>query len=229
MTGLAFQSPLKTLSYHAEAYDWYQDRYQAVHVSRNRWFCTAWAAMALALLEAAALMALAPLKTSVPFLIKEESSGAVTTVAPLAGDPSPTYDEAIRKYFLGRYIIARETYDPADLAANYRTVDLMSGTAERRLFDQWIASNNPTGPLAVYSSQVRRLIRIKSISFLQGQMAQVRFTSTEQRSSGAPKVAEWIATASWRFGLSPSAESDRFINPLGFCITHYRIDQEVIP
>jgi type IV secretion system protein VirB8 len=228
MNGPGFQSPFKTLSTHAEAYDWYQDRYQAVHVSRNRWFCTASLALALALLEAFALMSLAPLKTSVPFLIKEEISGAITTLTPLAGDPSATYDEAIRKYFLGRYVIDRETYDSADLAANYRAVDLMSGSSERRIFDQWIASNNPAGPLALYGSQVRRLVHIKSIAFLPGQMAQVRFTSTEVRSSGAPKVAEWIATTTWRFGPAPSAEADRLVNPLGFCITQYRIDQEVI-
>jgi type IV secretion system protein VirB8 len=228
MNGLLFQNPFKTLSYPAEAYDWYQDRYQSVHVSRNRWLCTAWAALALALLEAAALMTLIPLKTSVPFLIKEETSGAVTTVAPLAGDPSMTYDEAIRKYFLGHYVIDRETYDPADLAENYRAVDLMSGSSERRLFDQWIASNNPTGPLAVYGNQIRRFVHVKSIAFLPGQMAQLRFTATEQKASSAPKVSEWIATVTWRFGPAPIAEADRLVNPLGFCITHYRIDQEVI-
>ena len=228
MNGPLFQSPFKTLSYPTEAYDWYQDRYQSVHVSRNRWFCTAWAALALALLEAFALAALAPLKTSVPFLIKEETSGAVTTVSPLSGDPSATYDEAIRKYFLGHYVIDRETYDAADLAEKYRAVDLMSAVSERRIFDQWIASSNPVGPLAVYGSQTRRIIRIKSIAFLPGPMAQVRFTATEQRSSGAPKVSEWIATMTWRFGLAPAAEPDRLINPLGFSVTHYRIDQEVI-
>src|SRR5882762_1051223 len=105
MTPSFFQSPFKTLSFHAEAYDWYTDRYQAVYVSRNRWFCTAWAALVLAILEAAALIGLAPLKTSVPFLIKEETSGAVTTVTRLSGDGSITFDEAVRKYFLARYLI----------------------------------------------------------------------------------------------------------------------------
>jgi len=228
MNSPLFQTPFKTLSFQAEAYDWYTDRYQSVYVSRNRWFCTAWAALALAVLEAAALMILTPLKTSTPFLIKEETSGAVTTVTPLSGNGSVTFDETVRKYFLARYVIARETYDPADLAANYRSVDLLSDITERRLFDQYIASNNPRSPLTVYGSQVRRLIRIKSIAFLSGSTAQVRFTSTEERSSGAPKVNEWIATVAWRFGPAPGSEAERLINPLGFCVTHYRIDQEVL-
>ena len=228
MNAPLFQTPFKTLSFLAEAYDWYTDRYQAVYVSRNRWFCTAWAALVLAVLEAVALMGLTPLKTSTPFLIKEETSGAVTTVTPLSGDGSVTYDETVRKFFLARYVIARETYDFADLAANYRAVDLMSDVSERRLFDQFIASNNPRSPLTVYGSQSRRLIRIKSIAFLTASTAQVRFTSSEERLSNAPRVNEWIATVAWRFGPAPGAEADRLINPLGFCVTHYRIDQEVL-
>ena len=228
MNGLGFQSPMRTLSYHAEAYDWYQDRYQAVHVSRNRWFCTAWAALVLAILEAAALMGLAPLKTSVPFLIKEETSGAVTTVARLSGDGSVTFDEAVRKYFLARYIVNRETYDSTDLAINYRAVSLMSAQPERRIFEQAIASNNPTSPLNFYGTQGRRLIHIKSITFLSGSTAQVRFTSIDERPGSAIRTNEWIATAAWTFGPAPNLETERLVNPLGFCITHYRIDQEVL-
>ena len=228
MNGTLFQSPFKTLSFHAEAYDWYTDRYQAVYVSRNRWFCTACAALALSILEAAALVGLAPLKTSVPFLIKEETSGAVTTVARLSGDGSVTFDEAVRKYFLARYIVNREAYDPTDLAANYRAVSLMSAQPERRLFEQAIASNNPASPLNVYGTQGRRVIRIKSITFLSGSTAQVRFTSIDERAGSASRTNEWIATAAWTFGPAPSSEAERLINPPGFCITHYRLDQEVL-
>ncbi len=88
------------------AYDWYVDRYQSVFVSRNRWLVTAIAALILASAQAAALLCLIPLKTSIPYVIKEEVSGAITTVAPLTGDSSITYQESARKYFLARYILA---------------------------------------------------------------------------------------------------------------------------
>jgi len=62
-------------------------------------------------------------------------------------------------------VIARETYDPVDLAENYRAVGLMSQGSEERLFRQAIASSNPSSPLVVFGRETRRLIRIKSIAF----------------------------------------------------------------
>src|SRR5258708_33985364 len=93
------------------AYDWYADRYQSVFVSRNRWLVTAILALGLALFQALALVCLVPLKTSVPFMIKEEVSGAITTVAPLKGDSAITYQESVRKNFLAGYVIHRDTSD----------------------------------------------------------------------------------------------------------------------
>ncbi len=222
------QNPFKNVSLHAEAYDWFTDRYQAIYVSRNRWLVTALSALILAGVQAAALLCLLPLKTAVPFLIKEETSGAVTTLMALTGDPKVTYDEAMRKYFLGRYVLSRETYDPTDLAENFHAVDLMSSASERQLFSQSIASNNPLSPLNMYGSQAQRHVRIRSIAFLNASTAQVRFTATEQRSSSPVKTSDWIATLAFRFGPVPSGDSERFINPLGFSVTHYRVDQEVV-
>ena len=211
------------------ALDWYADRYEAVYVSRNRWLVTAWSSLALALIQGIALVALVPLKTSVPFLIKEESTGAVTTVRPLAGNPAVTYSESVRKYFLTRYLITRETYDAMDLAENFRAVDLMSDRAESGRFHQTIASSNPASPLVIYGKLGRRLVRIKSIAFLNDHTAQIRFTATDQRSSSLPSPSEWIATVAYSFGPAPSSEADRLMNPLGFLVTRYRTDQEVAP
>ena len=83
-----FHDQVQDRTAHAPAYDWYADRYQAIMVSRNRWLVTALVSLGLALAQAGALLCLTPLKTSVPFLIKEETSGAVTTVLPLTGDAS---------------------------------------------------------------------------------------------------------------------------------------------
>lgn len=217
------------LPVHEEARSWHADRYQAVYVSRNRWLVMALAAMCLSGFQATALVILLPLKTSVPFLIKEETSGAVITLRPLAGNPSVTYSESLRKYFLGRYLIARETYDPMDLRENYHAVDLMSGTSESRVFRQWADPSNPTSPIHLYGAQTRRTIRIKSIAFLNTDTAQIRFTATDERASAPPKTSDWIATMAYRFGLAPADDAGLLVNPLGFSITQYRIDQEVLP
>ena len=212
----------------SQARDWHADRYQAVYVSRNRWLVTALAGLTLAGLQAAALVCLVPLKTAVPFLIKEETSGAVTTLVPLSGKAPITYSEAVRKYFLARYVVDRETYDPMDLAENYQAVELMSLGTEERLFHQLIASTNPASPIVLYGREARRTIRIKSIAFLNDRTAQIRFTATVQRSSSLPSSSDWIATVAFKFGPVSSLEAERLVNPLGFSVTHYRIDQEVL-
>jgi len=219
---------IEDLPIHEDALDWQADRYQAVYISRNRWLVTAWAGLGLAVFQAAALVILLPLKTSVPFLIKEETSGSVTTLQPLAGDSSVTYSESLRKYFLARYLIARETYDPMDLRDNYHAVDLMSGGNESRLFRQGVDPGNPASPIHLYGAQTRRIIRIKSIAFLNANTAQIRFTATEERVSAPPRMSDWIATLAYRFGLAPAQDAERLVNHLGFVVTHYRIDQEVI-
>ena len=134
---------------------------------------------------------------------------------------------AVRKYFLARYVIGRETYDPVDLAENYHAVELMSLGAEERFFHQSIASSNPASPIVRYGREARRAVRIKSIVFLNERTAQIRFTATVQRSSSLPSSSDWIATVAFKFGPVPSLEAERLINPLGFSVTHYRIDQEV--
>jgi type IV secretion system protein VirB8 len=105
----------------------------------------------------------------------------------------------------------------------------MSGSNESRLFRQWADPANPSSPIHIYGAQTRRTIRIKSIAFLNADTAQIRFTATEEHVSSPPKMSDWIATLAFRFGLAPAEDTERLVNPLGFSITHYRIDQEVLP
>lgn len=156
-------------------------------------------------------------------------SGAVSIPTPVKGDGSITFDESLQKYFLAKYVIARETYDTADLANNYHAVALMSDPDIAREFKQAIASSNPHSPIAVYGHRTKRTIRIKSISFLNDHMAQVRITALEKSGSGSAVESQWISLVGFRFGKAAGLDSERFINPLGFFVTHYRIDQEVVP
>ena len=58
--------------------------------------------------------------------------------------------------------------------------------------------------------------------------AQVRFqtvTTTRDRSD----IAHWVAVLTFRYVQRPASLADRFKNPLGFQITRYRRDQEMLP
>jgi hypothetical protein len=68
---------------------------------------------------------------------------------------------------------------------------------------------------------------VKSVSFLNSHTAQVRFTSTETMRASKSTDA-WVAILSFRFVNLPETEEERFINPLGFQVTAYRLDQELV-
>jgi len=206
---------------------WYQDLYGSMVVSRNRWFLVGVLTLILALLEAGALIGLAPFKSVEPYVIQVESKTGITNVlAPLAEKPL-TQNEAVTKYFLVKYILARETYDPQDLNHNYDQVRLMSSPDEENRFEDYLQSHD--SPVEQFKTTATRTIQVNSVAFLNQKTAQVRFRATRtQLSSNEKQDSYWIATLSYQFVSSPLDEEDRLNNPLGFQIKTYRVDQEVI-
>jgi type IV secretion system protein VirB8 len=207
--------------------DWFYDRYQSARINGNRWFVTAIPFGALACMAVAALIVLTPLKTVYPFLVEvNQGSGEVRILKPFQA-AAFTPSEAVTKSFLAKYVIARETYDLQDLKENYRTVRLMSDAEEGLRVDSQLSPTNAASPVRRYATHTVRTVRVKSVSFLNTRTAQVRFASTETTQT-AKKEESWVAIASFHFVNLPETEDERFINPLGFQVTAYRVDQELV-
>lgn len=211
-----------------EAPDWDYDRYLSAVVSRNRWMLAGILAITLAILQAIALIGLTPLKTTEPYVIREEvNSGSVTVLRPVKDGTAISQNEALRKYFLNRYIIARETFDPADVETAYNNVLLMTDAAAGQDFKQYAAVTNPASPYNVYGpKRVKRTVRVRSISFINNDTATVRFAASEKSADQPERISYWVATIAYRFVNSPEKEDERLVNPLGFLVTSYRVDQE---
>jgi type IV secretion system protein VirB8 len=207
--------------------DWYYDRYQSARVNGNRWFVVAMILGALACTAVAGIVALTPLKSVQPFLVEVSNTTGETRILKQFDSASFGPSEAVTKAFLARYVIARETYDPQDLKESYRTVRLMSDPAEGLRLDGQLSPTNPASPLNRYQTHTVRTVRVRSVSLLNARTAQVRFASTEVMRT-AKSEATWVAIVSFRFVNLPESEEERFLNPLGFQVTAYRIDQEVV-
>ncbi len=206
---------------------WHKDIYGSAVVSRNRWFVLGIVALIVATLEAGALMALAPLKAVEPYVIQVDNDTGMTTVLEPLKEKSLTENEAVTKFFIVKYVVARETYDPQDLNQNYERVRMMSTAEEAGHFDDFIRGTD--GPVETFNTTVTRSIRVRSVSFLNKNTAQVRFTATKRQIATSEKQdSEWIATLSYRYVNTPMEEGERMDNPLGFQIKTYRIDQEVV-
>lgn len=211
-----------------EGQDWAHDRYLSATLSRNRWMLVGILALALATFQAIALVGITPLKSIEPFVIREEvNSGTITVLRPVKDSTSLSENEALRKYFLNRYVVTRETFDPSDVETNYNNVLLMTDQAAGRDFTQYAGVGSPSSPINVYGpKRIKRFIRVRSISFIDARTATVRFAAFEKQADSPEKISYWVATAAYRFVNSPASEDDRLVNPLGFLITSYRVDQE---
>jgi type IV secretion system protein VirB8 len=165
-----------------------------------------------------AVAALTPLKTTEPFVIRvDEATGAVDVVRGLGqGDGPATYDEAISKFFLAQYVRAREGYLDAAAEDSFRLVSVLSGGAEQRRWADLYRGSNPEA-----------IVNIRAIGFINDGVANVRFHRTVRRAQQVVE-SDWIATIAFTYTRAPMSEADRLRNPLGFQVTSYRADPEVI-
>jgi type IV secretion system protein VirB8 len=216
-------------AYYAEAASWNRDRVQAMHASRRvAWWIAAGAA-AIALLEALALVLLTPLKTVEPYtLMVDRTTGYVQALKPL-DQTRIAPNAALTQSFLVQYVIAREGFDMATLNANYRKVALFSADTARSSYLHQMQVSNPASPLVVYPRNALVEVRVKSVSPLGGNAALVRF-DTVRGDAGAQRQppASWVAVVRYRYSDAPMSLDDRFVNPLGFQVTSYRKDAEVL-
>jgi type IV secretion system protein VirB8 len=187
------------------------------------------AAGIVAALEALALAGLAPLKTVVPYTIEvDRQTGYVQMVKGLK--PGPLSETAaVTQSFLVQYVIARETFDAADLRDNYRKVTLWSAGEARNAYEADMRKTNPSSPLNLYSPTTIVSVTIDSVSLLSPTTALVRFETARRDSGGglAPQGA-FVAVMAFRYTGAPMRMEDRFINPLGFQVISYRRDSDSV-
>jgi type IV secretion system protein VirB8 len=217
-------------SYFREAGSWADDRSVQNARSRRVAWIIAGVATTIAALEAIALAGLAPLKTVVPMtVLVDRQTGHVTTL-----DPSQPVrlapDAALSRSMLAQYVTARESIDRATIATDYRKVALWSGEAAKASYFAQMKPGSPDNPLARLPRQVSVQARIRSVSIMENGQALVRYDLVQRNDvGGESRAAPYVSVLRYRFRDRPLAESDRFINPLGFEVTRYRKDPEAAP
>ncbi|MGL5290032.1 MAG: virB8 family protein [Aeromonas sp.] len=182
------------------------------------------------LIMAGALMALAPLKTAVPYVIRVDSATGYTDIAKTVEDSKSSYDEVINKYWIAQYVINYESYDWQTIQTMYDTVALMSANGP---FSAYKASMLAEGsPLNVLKNSYKLRTKIKTIVFLKPDVAQVRFSkivlSNDGKKASDYVTTDWVAVINFDFAHKIKTEGERLLNPLGFNVLSYRVDPEVV-
>lgn len=215
-------------AYFAEGRTWDQDRLAAAQRSKRLAWIVAAVATVLAVTSVGAVAALSPLKSVQPFVVRvDRSTGAVDVVNGLKGGDRLTYEEAVTKYWLGLYVRARESWLPPAAEANFRQVSIMSTTPEQNRWADLYRASNPSSPQVAWGPDSEAQVEIRAVSFVSPTVGDVRFHRTVRQ--GAQVIAsDWISTVAFAYSKAPLGEADRLRNPLGFQVTSYRADPEVV-
>ena len=217
-------------AHYAEARSWAVDTEHQQRRSHRVAWIIAVVATVIAVLEALALVALAPIKTVVPYTLLVDRTTGFVQVLDGTKPQKVTPTAALSNSMLAQYVIARETFDINALAEQYKKVALWSGETARRDYLSLIPTNNPLSPLNIYPRATIVATTISSVSPSGPDTAQVRFV-TERRdpNQAAPQRSYWAAQIRYRYSGEPMSLEDRLANPLGFQVTDYRRDQEAVP
>ena len=212
----------------SESKNWYKDRYQYVLVQRKLLALITFLSLICTFLTVFVIAQLTPLKTVEPFVIQvDQKSGIVQTVDPLTATEL-TANDAVNNFYIVQYIRARETYSITDLARNYEIVRVMSENA--RVYPEFTQQQNPNNPAsnaARLGSTGSRAVKFKSFSYLTPTTVQARVVIEEKNDSGIYNFHK-IITLEFQYIKLSLTNEERYINPLGFRVTSYRVDEEIL-
>ncbi len=170
---------------------------------------------------------LAPLKTERAVIIEVDKSTGYMEVKQDLRTTSLTGDEIVTKYNIAKYLQSREGYLNQTAQEDYERTILMSDMDALSEFKELWARSNPNNPSLVYKDKTQVDITIKSIVLLNKNTATIRFERKE-RTRTKLKTTHWQATLGFKYVNTPTKFSHRMENPLGFKVTSYRIDQELV-
>jgi len=207
----------------AKEKNWYRDKYQTIVVQRNIFAVVTIVSMFSSLFAVFTVQQLTPLKSVEPFVIQVDEKSGLTEIVDPSADQKRTADENLNNYFLWQYVKARETLDTIDGATRANIVRVMSDPGVNAQYIQ-----------AMYKMRdqqsVTRVLRNATVTYLNENnknVAQVRFQMNEMYGVINTDLNK-IATIEFAYHKLSLTREERLLNPLGFQVIKYRIDEEAV-
>jgi len=216
-------------AYYQTAEDWHSEVVLKQRSQLKIAYVIAGLSLLLASLCAFAIASIAPIKSVVPYVIEvDRTTGEANVLKQYTGEIQKlSIEEVLSKYWINRYLIARESFSPkTDMEENYNTVRYLSEGKALDNYAKRFADDNPENPFKKYADG-RVTVEVKSISFLRKDTATIRYELV-QTSTDKETRSHWIDVINYHYTNMPSDESQRLTNPLGFKVTEFRSDREVI-
>ncbi|MDR2054255.1 MAG: type IV secretion system protein [Desulfovibrio sp.] len=220
-----------TREYFQNATSWESNRVALALASKRRAYVFAALLLAVCIIQSLALVGLTPLKTvQLEAIVLDRSEGTIQPLQSLK-EVQVSLDDVFTKKFITDFMLAREnyTYDTAELLY-YTAAAFMSPALQTQWGNFW-NTKNPESPLNVYKTLNKVRITINTITLHTKEsgrkdLATVRFRKTITNGDVATTRA-YMATITYSYVAAPTEEAVRRINPVGFMVTEYRVDDEI--
>lgn len=213
--------------YFMDGETWEQEIIANALQSRNRAWLLSFFCMGIAALSLITLLTILPLKTFEPYVVTVDRNTGYLEVTKGLYQGNLTQDEAITQANLVKYVSLRESYNPSVLRENYEQASLMSSGPALEEYQKLWNGKNPNNPSIVLGRKAAIDIKIQSVSFLNDKTASVRF-QRELKENGQTRLSHWTAIIDYQYAQKPMQMADRFLNPLGFQVTSYRVNPEIL-
>ncbi len=213
--------------YFKDGETWEQEIIANAFQSRSRAWFLSFFCMGIALLSLITLLLILPLKTFEPYVVTVDRNTGYLEVTKGLYQGNLTQDEAITQANLVKYVSLRESYNPSILRENYDILSLMSQGVDVLVYQIMWNGKNPHNPSMVLGRKAAIDIKIQSVSFLNDKTASLRF-QRELKENNQTKVSYWTAIIDYQYVQKPVKMEDRFLNPLGFQVTNYRVNPEIL-
>lgn len=204
--------------------NWYEERYDNITVQRNLLFILLLLLLTLSIVSIAVVAYVINSKRFDPFVIQiDDTTGMAKIVNPINSSVL-SGNEALAQYFIKKYVIARETYNPVDFDTEaMKTVRLLSSNAIYWSYRGYL-KNDLVNPAVKYGQKNTTYLVVKSWSKLTEKKYMFRFSINE--TDGNRKVFNKIAVVEFDYVPMELTESDKDINPIGFQVIGYRVDDD---
>lgn len=209
--------------------------------SEKRAWLVAFGSLIMSLILAGGYFYFLPLKEKVPYLVMADAYTGTATVARLRDDfanPSVSTSEALNKSNISHFIMARESYDYSQIGErDWATVFAMGSPQVATAYQQLFGSTNLANPITVYGKTKTLRVKLLSIQLAADAMdtgsgpkvATVRFQRSlyNKESGDNTPLDSKIATIEFTYKSNLKMdEINRVLNPLGFQVTGYRVDND---
>lgn len=204
--------------------NWYEEKYDKIVVQRNIMLLLLFILISLIIISVVAISIVVNAKEFDPFVIQiEEDTGMAKIVNPISTEILEG-NESLARYFMKKYVIARETYNPVDFSTEARKVIRILSASNIYWNYLGYISNKEIDPTLIYGQKNTTFLIVKSWSKLANKKYMLRFSVNE--TAGDKRVLNKLAVIDFDYVPMELTETERDINPIGFQVTGYRVDDD---